>query len=99
MSKLHDLWRELTIELQTLRSLFPPSETGTTAAKYFDEFLSVNELGLALHVVCDFLLDPDSPPASSELQAQLQSLHSKMEIVDDCVSRLRQKAITGIPQI
>lgn len=99
MSKLHDLWRELTIELQTLRALFPPSETGITAVKYFDEFLSVNELGLALHVVCDFLLEPDQLPTSRELQAQLQRLHSKMEIVDDCVSRLQQKAITGIPQI
>jgi len=99
MSELHNLWRDLTIELQPLRTLFPPSEAGITAARYFDEFLSVNELGLALHVVSDFLLEPDSPPASRELQAKLQSLHSKMEIVDDCVSRLRQKAIAGIPKI
>jgi hypothetical protein len=99
MSTLHDLWHDLTIELQTLRTLFPSSEAGITAAEYFDEYLSVNELGLALHVVCDFLLEPDQPPTSHELQAQLQRLHSRMEITDDCVNRLHDKAITGIPRI
>jgi hypothetical protein len=78
MSKL-ELWHDLTIELQTLRTLIPPSEAGIMAAKYFDEFMSENELGLALHVVCDFLVEPNQPPASPELQAQLQRLHSQME--------------------
>jgi hypothetical protein len=89
MSRLPDLWSELTIELQTLRALFPCSEAGITATKYFDELLSVNELGLALHVLCDFFLEPDQPPLSPEIQAQLQRLHSKMKIADDCVTRLR----------
>jgi hypothetical protein len=90
----------VTVELQTLRTLFPPSEAGATAAEDFDEYLSANELGLALHVVCDFLLEPDQPPRSIELQTHLQRLHSKMEIDDNCVIRLQQKAVSlGIPKI
>jgi len=71
-------------------------ERGASALKWFDEFLSENELDLALHVVCDFLLETESPPESPELSARLQSLLSKMEIVDDCVLRLRQKAVAEI---
>jgi hypothetical protein len=92
MPELHDLVRDLTAELQTLRTLFTLSENGLAAAKWFDEFLSENELDLALHVVCDFLLEPATPPTSPELQARLEHLHSKMKIVDDCWIRLRQKS-------
>jgi hypothetical protein len=93
MADLRDLWRELTLELQPLRMVFPASEKGTNALRVFDEFVSENELELALHVACDFLLEPDSLPTSSEVQSRLRSLHSAMGIEDDCVLRLQQKAL------
>jgi hypothetical protein len=47
MEELRDLWRDVTIELQTLRALFPASERGVRSRELFDEFLSEKELGLA----------------------------------------------------
>jgi hypothetical protein len=91
-SNRHASWRSLASDLQRLRSEFPNSHAGITALGYFDEFLSANELGLALHILCDFFLEPDAPPTSQEQRLRLQSLHSSMEIVDDCVARLQQKA-------
>jgi hypothetical protein len=89
---MHGLWRELTAELEPLRSLFPPTEKGVAATKWFDEFLRETELDLALHVLCDFLLEPDVPAAAPQIQSVIESLHAKMGTVDDCVARLGQKA-------
>lgn len=86
------IWRPLAAEIEGLRSLFPPSEQGAAAAKWFDEFLQENELDLALHAVCDFLLAPDAPPASPQIRSAIEGLHAKMEIVGDCVALLRHKA-------
>ena len=49
-----------------------------------------------MHLVCEFLQEPDQPPTSRELQAQLERLHPKMEIGDDRVSRLQRKASRAI---
>jgi hypothetical protein len=91
MSNRQEFWSNLAVELQTLRTEFPTSPTGIAALTLFDEFLSANELGLALHVLCDFLLEPDALPTSPELRLRLQLLHSRMEIIDDCVARLQEK--------
>jgi hypothetical protein len=92
MAETYEHWNDLTADLKTLRTLFPKSEAGATALRCFDDFLSEYEMDLALHVVCDFLLEPEAPPASKALQSQLQRLHSKLEIEDDCVSRLLEKS-------
>ena len=89
---LHGYWPELAAEIEGLRSVFPPSEQSAVATRWFDEFLRENELELALHVVCDFLLEPEAPAASQQVQSVIEQLHTKMEIVDDCVARLRIKA-------
>ena len=91
MANLRDLWREVTLELQALRMVFPTSDEGVKALRSFDEFLSENELELALHVACDSLLEPDSLPTSSEVISRLALLHSAMGIADDCVLRLQRK--------
>ena len=55
----------------------------------FDEFMQQHEFGLALHVVCDFILDPDSPPANKSTVDQIQGLHIAMKIDDRCVEELQ----------
>jgi hypothetical protein len=57
----------------------------------FDEFLREHEFELALHVVCDLLLDVDAPPASRDMILRIEQLHERMEVVDDCATRLRLK--------
>jgi hypothetical protein len=81
--------REIASEVAPLRTLLPAADVNATSL--FDEFLRETEFDLALHIICDFLLEPHSPPPSQELVTKLQFLHCKMEIVDDCVARLRQK--------
>jgi hypothetical protein len=56
----------------------------------FDEFMRENELGLALDVVCDFILGPDSPRIDGATIDRLEALHLAMNMKDDCVERLRR---------
>ena len=62
------------------------------APAVFDEFIREHEWELALHVVCDYLLEPATPPAAPELIEDIQSLHKAMGIWDSCVTDLRRKA-------
>jgi hypothetical protein len=87
-----DHWRDVTVELETLRAAFPPSERAEKALRLFDEFLSENELDLALHVLCDFLLETGTGSTTPDLRSRLERLHAVMGIVDDCVVRLQPDA-------
>ena len=57
--QLHELWAEVEAELLALKRLFDSSPDGVIALEHFDEYLSHNELGLALETLCDFLADSD----------------------------------------
>lgn len=57
----------------------------------FDDFLANREFGLALNVLCDFLLEPDVPPLSESEFNEIALLHTLMEVQDDCLVRLRDK--------
>jgi hypothetical protein len=92
MPELRDHWCDVTVELETLRATFPPSERIETATRLFDEFLSENELDLALHVLCDALLEADTGSTTPDLLSRLERLHAVMGIADDCVERLRPRA-------
>lgn len=89
--QLRDLWAQLGADLQALRPAFGGSSLGTKAREYFDEYLSSNEFGLALETLCDFLLDSDLNTSES-LLAEIQRLHTKMGVDDNCVRRLRERA-------
>ena len=86
-------WRGLTVDLRALEAVFPDSQSGITARHWFDEFLSQNELQLALLVACDFLLEPDARAISPATFAQIQDLYSRMGITDACMTRLNQKML------
>ena len=77
-----------------MSELRPILERGENASGYlalFDESVRESELGLALHAVCDYLLEPGPASPESGIIENIRSLHGSMRIEDDCVDRLRQK--------
>ena len=68
------------------------TEWNPDASAVFDEFIREHEWELALHVVCDYLLEPATPAAAPELIAKIQNLHEIMGLEDSCVTDLHRKA-------
>lgn len=84
-------WREEMV--QKLRSLRPVlSAGGDDVNQLFDDFVREHEWGVALHLVCDHLLEPTAQAAPEAVIQQIQSLHEAMGIKDTCVADLRGKA-------
>ena len=84
-------WRqEMTRKLAGLRPVL--STGGDELNQLFDEFVRENEWELALHLVCDYLLEPTSQRAPMEVIQQIETLHEAMGIVDSCMADLRGKA-------
>ncbi len=88
---------DLRTRLETLRPIFSSGGKGETFCALFDEFLENRELGLALEVLCDFLLEPDVPPPSETEFNKIAALHAIMEVQDNCLSRLRDKRQHSLP--
>jgi len=68
-----------------LRSIPERDEKAGGYLDLFDGFVREAELGLALHAICDYLLEPDAPLAEGTVIENIQALHSSMELEDDCV--------------
>ena len=84
-------WRQEVV--QKLASLRPVLSTGgDDLNQLFDEFVREHEWGLALHLVCDYLLEPKSQAAPTAVIRQIETLHEAMGIVDACVADLRGRA-------
>jgi hypothetical protein len=84
-------WRQEMV--QKLASLRPVLSTGGhDVNQLFDEFVRAHEWGLALHLVCDYLLGPTAKAAPEGVIQQIQTLHEAMRIDDACVVDLRGKA-------
>jgi hypothetical protein len=84
--------KELQAQLQALRPVLL-TEHGHSFLDLFDEFMQQREFGLALHAVCDFILDPDSPRVSKSILDQIQRLHAAMRIDDRCVEELQTQKL------
>jgi hypothetical protein len=84
-------WAVLRTRLEALRRILPEGPKGETYGALFDEFLENREFGLALDVLCDFLLEPDVPPPSETQFNDIATLHALMERQDDTILRLREK--------
>jgi hypothetical protein len=56
---------------------------------FFDEYLSENELELALHAACDALLEKPRRACSEEVVKLISDAHNAMELHDGCVEALR----------
>jgi hypothetical protein len=77
--------------LDSLRAVFSAGIKAEVYSVLFDDFLSHREFGLALEVLCDFLLEPSVRPVSEVELNEIASLHSLMEVEDQCFLRLRKK--------
>ena len=88
-----DRFRRLATKLGELRPILLGGDNAGGYLDLFDRFLEHNELGLALHAVCDYLLEPASPSPEISMIENILTLHQSMEIEDDCVDRLRRKAV------
>jgi hypothetical protein len=80
------------VKLLELRSDIAMPQDARGYCELFDEFVRECEFGLALHAVCDYLLEPLTPAVGEATTERIQALHESMKILDDCVAKLRQKA-------
>jgi len=84
--------KEVAAQLQSLRPIML-TEHGHSFLDLFDEFMREQELELALHVVCDYILEANSLTVSNATVEQVRRLHTEMEIVDDCVEDLQNRKL------
>jgi hypothetical protein len=80
-------YHDLDQRLKALRNLL----SDTQYLKLYDEFLAKYEFGLAVHALCDFLLEPNTQTVTRAELAEITSLHFVMQFQDDCVKRLMEK--------
>jgi hypothetical protein len=60
--------------------------------RFFEEFVREHEWELALHIVCDYLLEPETQAVSMDVIPEIEDLHAVMGILDTCGADLRRKA-------
>ena len=84
-------WRqEMVRKLASLKPLL--STGGDDLNQLFDDFVREHEWELALHLACDYLLEPERQAAPTAAIQQIETLHEAMGIADTCVDELRGKA-------
>jgi hypothetical protein len=84
--------KELRTQLQTLRPLLL-ADDGRAFLDLFDNLIQETEFEAALDVLCDFILQPDSPKVNKTTVDQIQRLHAAMKINDRCVEELQKKLV------
>jgi hypothetical protein len=77
--------------LEVLRRLLARAAESSKYLQFFDEYLGASEFELALHILCNFFLEPATPEISEEALNEIRVLHKAMELEDDCVERLQRK--------
>jgi hypothetical protein len=80
--------KEMVTQLQSLRPILL-TEHGRGFLDLFDEFMREQEFESALHIVCDYILEPNSSAVSNSTIEQIRRLHTAMEIADSCVEKLQ----------
>jgi hypothetical protein len=83
--------QDLANRLEDLRHILTGKPEAAGYLKFFDDFLEEGEFGLALHAVCDYLLEPDVPAVDGPTMERIRYLHTSMEIRDECVDQLNAK--------
>ena len=84
--------QQVEAQLQALRPVLL-TKRNHSFLDFFDEFMQQREFGLALHAVCDCILEPDSPRVSRSILDQIQQLHAAMGIVDGCIEELQAQKL------
>jgi hypothetical protein len=84
-------YREINAALGEMKWLFDDQPKAAGYRDYFEETLDANELEIALHALCNFLLETTTRPVPESVIAQIQAVHAAMGLQDQCVSKLREK--------
>jgi hypothetical protein len=96
MNELEQRWTEVRELLLPLESIFDSSSTGSRSREFFRETLDANELEVALHAVCDFLLESPSVRVNETDLNRIRSAHQVMVIEDDCIEKLSGRCVTNL---
>ena len=72
------LWHDVREQLNPLATIFDGSETGAKYHSWFSETMNHNELELALHALCDFLV---ASPEAKLNQADLDRIRSAHQLM------------------
>jgi hypothetical protein len=83
-------WQELEKQFEDFKGVLPPG-MDPQCSELFDEFVREHEFGLALHVICDHLLESKTQPTTTLIR-KIEALHAAMKIKDNCVASLQKKA-------
>jgi len=84
-------YREINAALAEMKWLFDDQPKAAGYREYFEETLDANELEIALHTLCNFLLETTTRPVPESVIAQIHAVHAAMGLQDQCVSQLREK--------
>jgi hypothetical protein len=87
MDESNEHWNVVSADLLLLRRLLSGDRK---AEAIFDEFVDHNELELALHTICDFLLENEQVAIKNSDFIVIETLHEQMQIRDGCVDAIRQ---------
>jgi hypothetical protein len=79
-------------ELGQLRASMVKLPEADGYLRLFDDFLEHHEFGLALVMVCDYLLEPAVPQTDAATIEKIHLLQVGLGIEDDYVERLQTKA-------
>jgi|SRR5580704_10173966 hypothetical protein len=82
---------ELRVRVMQLRPVLLGGLKTDGYLNLFDEFVREWEPDLALHCVCDYLLEPETVTLDGATIEEVCSIHLSMDLRDDCVERLRTK--------
>jgi hypothetical protein len=78
--------------LDELRSVFDRKTVKQDGyLRAFDEFMEENEFVVALHVLCDFLLEPEYSAIEPSLVDKIAEIHRILQLEDYCVELLNSK--------
>ncbi len=89
------LWDRLYERLSSLKPAFSGNHSEDRLDR-FNEYLSANEFDLALHILCDYLIEHAPKSLNPRLVADISELHSMMELEDECGAML-ERAIRHCP--
>jgi hypothetical protein len=81
----------MVVLLRPLRDVFENSGPGIRQREFFDEYLDANELELALHILCEYILESPAPMTAPSVLARIEDAHRAMDLQDDCIERIRLK--------
>jgi hypothetical protein len=87
-TELAERWADLRSSLLDLRTLLM---LDAATQYHFDEFLEANEFEVALHALCDYLLEQPVMSVGLEEIRRIEDLHQKMQLRDECSAELRAR--------